>query len=86
MFVFGNDDGRPVKDAQGRMSRVDYNAVYVWKDGELLGPYRKIHLVPFTEHFPYERQLPGIYQWLKNADTHFWEKGSDYTGIDPWQG
>ncbi|AEJ62158.1 Apolipoprotein N-acyltransferase [Spirochaeta thermophila DSM 6578] len=82
VFVFGNDDGRPVKDAQGRMSRVDYNAVYVWKDGELLGPYRKIHLVPFTEHFPYERQLPGIYQWLKNADTHFWEKGSDYTVFD----
>nr|WP_237223262.1 apolipoprotein N-acyltransferase [Spirochaeta thermophila] len=82
VFVFGNDDGRPVKDAQGRISRVDYNAVYVWKDGELLGPYRKIHLVPFTEHFPYERQFPAIYQWLKNADTHFWEKGSDYTVFD----
>ena len=39
--------------------------------------YRKLHLVPFTEHFPYEKQLPWIYNALKNADTHFWEKGRE---------
>jgi apolipoprotein N-acyltransferase len=33
--------------------------------------------VPFTEHFPYEKQLPWIYQALKTADTHFWEKGTE---------
>jgi apolipoprotein N-acyltransferase len=38
--------------------------------------------VPFTEHFPYEKQLPAIYQALKNADTHFWEKGKEATVFD----
>jgi apolipoprotein N-acyltransferase len=23
--------------------------------------------------------LPGVYEWLRDADTHFWEKGKDYT-------
>jgi len=35
--------------------------------------------VPFTESFPYRRWLPGVYQWLRNADTHFWEPGEEYT-------
>jgi apolipoprotein N-acyltransferase len=49
-------------------------------EGErLVDTYRKISLVPFTEHFPFESELPLLYQWLKAADTHFWEKGSEYT-------
>ncbi|MCX7657002.1 MAG: apolipoprotein N-acyltransferase, partial [Treponemataceae bacterium] len=43
------------------------------------GIYRKIHLVPFTEHFPYKKQLPWVYEALRNADTHFWKKGTEYT-------
>jgi apolipoprotein N-acyltransferase len=35
--------------------------------------------VPFTEYFPYEKQLPWVYQALKNADTHFWKQGEDVT-------
>ncbi len=23
--------------------------------------------------------MPGIYKWLKEADTHFWEKGKEFT-------
>ncbi|MHB9291783.1 putative Apolipoprotein N-acyltransferase [Hollandina sp. SP2] len=41
--------------------------------------YRKVHLVPFTEHFPYKQQLPLIYEALLNADTHFWEQGDEAT-------
>jgi apolipoprotein N-acyltransferase len=36
-------------------------------------------LVPFTEHFPYRKWLPMVYDWLRNADTHFWEQGTEYT-------
>jgi apolipoprotein N-acyltransferase len=45
----------------------------------LVNYYRKLHLVPFTEHFPYEKQLPWLYRALKDADTHFWEKGDTAT-------
>jgi apolipoprotein N-acyltransferase len=79
-FVIGNDDARkePPKNPQEDY-RVDYNAVMLFERGELVTQYRKLHLVPFTEHFPYEKQLPWVYNALKNADTHFWEKGNEPT-------
>ena len=82
-FVIGNDDARkdpainPWSD-----NRVDYNAVMLFDRGELMALYRKLHLVPFTEHFPYEKQLPWIYDALRAADTHFWEKGKEATVFD----
>jgi apolipoprotein N-acyltransferase len=51
----------------------------LFERGEITELYRKLHLVPFTEHFPYQKQFPFIYQALKNADTHFWEKGNKET-------
>ncbi len=76
-YVLGNDDG--VLKRLGGTERIDYNAALLWKDGEFAQIYRKLHLVPFTEHFPYEEQFPRIYNWLKQADTHFWEPGDEYT-------
>jgi apolipoprotein N-acyltransferase len=78
-YVFGNDDGRLGKDRDGNTTRIDYNAAILYDQGRIIEIYRKLHLVPFTENFPFEKELPGIYQWLKDADTHFWEKGSEYT-------
>ena len=78
-FVVGNDDGQLAKDEQGRDIRVDYNAAILFDRGEIVETYRKLHLVPFTENFPYKESLPGIYQWLREADTHFWEAGTEYT-------
>jgi apolipoprotein N-acyltransferase len=78
-FVVGNDDGQLARDEQGREVRVDYNATILFKRGEIVSTYRKLHLVPFTESFPYRRLLPGVYQWLRDADTHFWEKGTEPT-------
>ncbi|MDR0452335.1 MAG: apolipoprotein N-acyltransferase [Treponema sp.] len=79
-FVIGNDDARkePPKNPEDGY-RVDYNAVMLFEKGELVTQYRKLHLVPFTEHFPYEKQFPWVYEALKNADTHFWEKGAEAT-------
>jgi len=78
-FVVGNDDGQLARDEQGRHIRVDYNAAILFDGGEIVETYRKLHLVPFTENFPYKESLLGIYQWLKDADTHFWEEGTEYT-------
>jgi apolipoprotein N-acyltransferase len=85
-FVIGNDDARkePAKNPnQLEENRVDYNGVILFEPGkppeQLDKYYRKLHLVPFTEHFPYQKQLPWLYEALKNADTHFWEKGTEAT-------
>jgi len=81
-FLIGNDDGR--KDSAknpnaGEKNRVDYNAALLFEKGINTAAYRKLHLVPFTEHFPYKKQFPSIYKWLEKADTHFWEKGDEET-------
>jgi len=79
-FIIGNDDGRrdasinPIGD-----NSINYNAAILMERGEIVEVYRKLHLVPFTEHFPYQRQFPWIYDALRNADTHFWEKGTEIT-------
>jgi apolipoprotein N-acyltransferase len=79
-FLIGNDDARkePPKNPDDDF-RVDYNAAMLFEKGELKTLYRKLHLVPFTEHFPYKKQFPWLYRVLENADTHFWEKGSETT-------
>jgi len=81
-FLIGNDDGRkePAKNPDpAEKYRVDYNAALYIENGKISGVYRKLHLVPFTEHFPYKKQLPFIFNALEKADTHFWEKGEEET-------
>ncbi len=79
-FVIGNSDGQLRRDAEGELRRVDYNAVLTFEaGGELQGTYRKIHLVPFTEHFPYEAQLPWLHRLLVENNTNFWEEGTDWS-------
>jgi apolipoprotein N-acyltransferase len=84
-FIIGNSDGQladpslPPVLPDGSMNRKDYNAVLHYEDGRLQKIYRKTHLVPFTEHFPYEHILPRFHQLLVDNDYRFWEKGNDYT-------
>ena len=73
-FLLGNDHREKAPDGTVR----DYNAVLAW-DGGWKGRYEKNRLVPFTESFPLKEQLPWVYQWLKDADTHFWEPGRGRT-------
>ncbi len=81
-YVIGNDDGELAKDENGNNIRVDYNATVLYEKGRIVKTYRKLHLVPFTEYFPYKKTFPRIYNWLVNADTHFWKEGKEYTVFD----
>jgi apolipoprotein N-acyltransferase len=78
-FVIGNGEGELRPRPDGSLERVDYNAVLLHDQGEYRGVYRKIHLVPFTEHFPFEAAFPWLHRLLVENDTTFWEAGEEYT-------
>jgi apolipoprotein N-acyltransferase len=78
-FVLGNGDGRMARNEQGALVREDYNAALLFNDGEFTDVYHKIHLVPFTEHFPYRDTLPWLHGLLVANDTTFWQAGDEYT-------
>jgi apolipoprotein N-acyltransferase len=76
-FLIGNDDARLEAGSSGSWQRADYNAALLFERGELQEVYRKQHLVPFAEYFPYEKKFPRIYRALSKTDTHFWKPGSE---------
>jgi apolipoprotein N-acyltransferase len=84
-LLTGNNDGqiadasKPPVNPDGSYNRLDYNAVVLYEDGKIDGTYRKQHLVPMTEHFPYKKTFPRIYQLLVENDYNFWEYGEEAT-------
>jgi len=82
-LVTGNPEGEiddpslPAFGADGSWNRKDYNTVIFFEDGKIKNTYRKQHLVPFTEHFPYEKEMPWLYNLLLANDYNWWEKGFD---------
>lgn len=84
-YLFGSGHGQkkdpllPPVLSDGSSNRKDYNAVILYEEDIIKQTYRKVHLVPFTENFPYKKQLPRVYQLLKDNDFHFWEKGEEFT-------
>ncbi|MEX2444939.1 MAG: apolipoprotein N-acyltransferase [Alkalispirochaeta sp.] len=80
-LVTGNDDYRRVLDDDGNeVERNSYNAAVLFSaSGERQETYHKIRLVPFTEHFPYQRQFPWVYSMLQEFDVTFWTPGAERT-------
>ncbi len=63
-------------DHNGVQDRFDYNGSVLFSpEGERVETYHKIHLVPFTEYFPYKKQLPSLYALLLSFDAYLWEPG-----------
>ena len=82
-LLTGNPCGEldPQADApytkDGDWNKIDYNSVILFDNGKIQDAYLKQHLVPFTEHFPYEKQLPHLYKLLLANDYNWWEKGTE---------
>jgi apolipoprotein N-acyltransferase len=82
-LVTGNDDYSVSTDQYGNEIRKDYNAAVLFSpSGERMQTYHKIHLVPFTEYFPYKKQLPWLYKLLQSYDVYLWEPGTQHVVFD----
>lgn len=87
-LITGNPEG-VIKDKDfdpvlenGDWNWKTYNTVIYFADGTVKGTYRKQHLVPFTEYFPYEKQFPHLYNLLLANDYKWWEQGDEATVFD----
>lgn len=73
------DPSLPPYDENGEKNSEEYNTVILFQDGEIKEEYLKQHLVPFTEHFPYEKQFPWLYRLLLSLDYNWWLQGDEST-------
>ena len=81
-LITGNDDYFFTTGEDGEKQRLDYNASVLFSpDGTRVDTYHKNHLVPFTEYFPFKKQLPWLYEILLNFDVFLWEPGVERTGF-----
>jgi len=82
-LLTGNDDYELSKDENGEEVRLDYNAAVLFSpDGERVKTYHKLHLIPFTEYFPYKESLRGFYKLLLAFDVYLWEPGRERVVFD----
>lgn len=86
-FITGNcesvlaDPSRPPviydSNGEGRLNRLVYNSAVVFNRGKLEGSYRKRHLVPIVEDFPWKEQLPRLTNFLESHGCQLWDKGEE---------
>lgn len=82
-LLTGNDDYELVEGEKGEEVRLDYNAAVLFSPaGERVETYHKLHLVPFTEYFPFKKSLPGFYKLLLAFDVYLWEPGKERVIFD----
>ena len=75
-YVIGNNDGQRRVLPSGEEVRLDYNATLLYRSGEIVDTYRKLRLVPFSEHFPFRGVLTWMHRLLQKFDIHHYEAGT----------
>ncbi|MBA7664926.1 Apolipoprotein N-acyltransferase [subsurface metagenome] len=80
-FVFGSIefDG---EYENGKFHGDFYNVAIFYNKGKLQEVYRKIHLVPFGEWFPFDKIFPFVARILENAGAGDFTPGEDYVIFD----
>ena len=64
-------------DGNGFLNRYSYNAAVVLERGHIKGTYRKRHLVPVVEDFPWKETFPGIVRFLEAHGCQLWTPGEE---------
>jgi apolipoprotein N-acyltransferase len=79
-LLTGTQDHGYETNVEGEEVRRNFNSTaLINPDGELAEIYHKMHLVPFTEHFPYDEELPWLAELLDSFNTSNWKMGEERT-------
>lgn len=75
-FLTGSQDHEKILNSNGEEERKNYNsAVLLDLEGNIADIYHKIHLVPFSEYFPYKEEFLFIEGLLERFYTFNWSVG-----------
>ena len=75
-LLTGTQDHVYEENSEGDRIKRNFNSSVLLDDkGEIAGFYHKIHLVPFTEHFPYKEEFPWLAALLNKFGTSNWKQG-----------
>ncbi|HEB31086.1 MAG TPA: apolipoprotein N-acyltransferase [Spirochaetes bacterium] len=80
-FLFGTIEYGD-KDAEESFRGNYYNVAVYYNNGKLDDVYRKIHLVPFGEWFPYKKIFPFVATILDKAGAGDFTPGEEYVVFD----
>jgi apolipoprotein N-acyltransferase len=79
-LLTGTQDHGYERGENGREIRRNFNSTALLDpSGEIADIYHKIHLVPFTEHFPYKEEYPWLAELLDKFNTSNWKQGAEQT-------
>ncbi len=75
----GTQDHRDIVYRDGSKKTLNYNSsVFLAPDGEIGAFYHKMQLVPFSEHFPLDKEkFAGLYEMFQEYDISDWTMGDE---------
>ncbi len=80
MYIIGNNESFNQSKIPDRDKQ--YNTAYLYNKDQITDKYRKIHLVPFTERFPYPEKFPWLFNYVKKLGAKQLAPGEEQTLFD----